>query len=46
MPKRHMRDIREMTKEELKDLFDMMKRFLDLIEQVYEVHSFNVGFKR
>ncbi len=44
MPKRHVKDIRDLTKEELKDFFSLMKKFLDLTEKVYDVHSFNVGF--
>ena len=43
-PIRHVKDLRELTKDELKDLLKMSLDFLNLLEKVYDVHSFNVGF--
>ena len=43
LPIRHVKDVRELADEELKDMMDCGKKLLDLIEKVYHMHSFNMG---
>lgn len=43
LPIRHVKDIRELNEDELKDLVSCGIKLLDIIEKVYGMHAFNLG---
>ena|SRR3989338_1209409 len=40
---RHVKDIIDLKEEELRDMLSTSKKFLTLIENTYDIHSFNLG---
>jgi len=43
-PRRHVVDIRELTRAESRDLDRMQRAALDVLEDLYQPHGFNIGF--
>ncbi|MBD3181022.1 HIT domain-containing protein [Candidatus Poribacteria bacterium] len=43
-PKRHVKDIRELTDEEITELHIVRKLCLDVLDQIYTPHGYNLGY--
>ena len=44
IPRRHLEDVRDLRRAEQRELHDLQACTLDVLEQAYAPHGFNVGF--
>jgi len=44
VPKRHITDIREMTKEEEMQFSAIQREFLDILDRIYQPSAYNIGY--
>ncbi len=43
-PTRHVHDPRDLNKEEILELFELQNMALDILQELYEPHGFNLGY--
>jgi ATP adenylyltransferase len=43
VPKRHLKDVRELTRDELVDFFELVQVSISALEKAFKPHGFNIG---
>jgi ATP adenylyltransferase len=43
IPKRHIKDVRDLTRDELPDFFELVQRAISALEKAFKPHGFNIG---
>lgn len=43
IPKRHIKDVRDLTRDELPDFFELVQIAISALEKAFKPHGFNIG---